>query len=677
MKTILLEQAEFIVARTQTALKKQGIETINDLFQEFPTRYENYNVSSIKNAKLEETIVLEGSVVSKVTVTYLKSKLTALNFLFEVEGQVIKATIFNRVFLKNKLDYGTVIKASGKFMKTLNNFTISELILCDEINRDIVPIYKIKDISEAKYLEIMDKCFRRYGDYITETLPNKYIEKHNLVSLKTATKFLHVPENLEQINTGLSRLKYEELLKYQVSMKYLHYMREHSNTSPSIEYKEELLKDLEMKLPYELTSDQKQVIGEILKDLKSTYVMNRLLQGEVGSGKTIVAIMAILAVVSGGYQAALMCPTEILSNQHFDTISDILKPYNLNIALLTGSTPLKQRKVILDGLQNGTINVIIGTHALFQKDVEYEKLGIVIADEEHRFGVRQRVLIRNKGNDVNYLKMSATPIPRTLSISAYGDMDISIIKEMPKNRKPVITKYVEQKDKRKVMDHIKKEIKDGRQIYVVTPLINESEVLDTANATEIYENMAKYFEGKATVGLIHGRLKAAEKEEIMKNFLDKKIDILVATSVIEVGVNVQNATTILILGAERFGVATLHQLRGRVMRSIYQPYCFLIAEKKTENSEKRLQMLEDTTDGFQLAEYDLMNRGPGEFFGEKQSGSMNFRFADLRCDNEILLKANEDSEEIISSKEFFENPEYETLYQHALMNYNKKQQEID
>lgn len=677
MKTILLEQADFIVARTQTALKKQGIETINDLFLEFPTRYENYHVSSINNAKLEETIVLEGSVVSKVTVNYLKSKLSALNFLFEVEGQVVKATIFNRVFLKNKLDYGTVIKASGKFMKTLNNFTISELILCDEINRDIVPVYKIKDISEAKYLEIMDKCFRRYGDYITETLPNKYIEKHNLVSLKTATKYLHVPETLEQIKLGLDRLKYEELLKYQVSMKYLHYMREHSNTSPSIEYKEELLKDLENRLPYELTTDQKQVISEILKDLKSTYVMNRLLQGEVGSGKTIVAIMAILAVVSGGYQAALMCPTEILSNQHFDTISDILKPYNLNIALLTGSTPLKQRKVILDGLQNGTINVIIGTHALFQKDVEYEKLGIVIADEEHRFGVRQRVLIRNKGNDVNYLKMSATPIPRTLSISAYGDMDISIIKEMPKNRKPVITKYVEQKEKRKVMDHIKKEIKDGRQIYVVTPLINESEVLDTANATEIYENMAKYFEGKATVGLIHGRLKATEKEEIMKNFLDKKIDILVATSVIEVGVNVQNATTILILGAERFGVATLHQLRGRVMRSIYQPYCFLVAEKKTENSEKRLQMLEDTTDGFQLAEYDLMNRGPGEFFGEKQSGSMNFKFADLRCDNEILLKANEDSEEIINSNELFENPEYETLYQHALLNYNKKQQEID
>ena len=677
MKTILLEQADFIVSRTQTALKKQGIETINDLFLEFPTRYENYHVSSINNAKLEETIVLEGSVVSKVTVTYLKSKLSALNFLFEVEGQIVKATIFNRVFLKSKLDYGTVIKASGKFMKTLNNFTISELILCDEINRDIVPIYKIKDISEAKYLEIMDKCFRRYGDYITETLPNKYIEKHNLVSLKTATKYLHVPETLEQIKLGLDRLKYEELLKYQVSMKYLHYMREHSNTSPSIEYKEELLKDLESKLPYELTSDQKQVINEILKDLKSTYVMNRLLQGEVGSGKTIVAIMAILAVVSGGYQAALMCPTEILSNQHFDTISDILKPYNLNIALLTGSTPLKQRKVILDGLQNGSINVIIGTHALFQKDVEYEKLGIVIADEEHRFGVRQRVLIRNKGNDVNYLKMSATPIPRTLSISAYGDMDISIIKEMPKNRKPVITKYVEQKDKRKVMDHIKKEIKDGRQIYVVTPLINESEVLDTANATEIYENMVTYFEGKATVGLIHGKLKATEKEEIMKNFLDKKIDILVATSVIEVGVNVQNATTILVLGAERFGVATLHQLRGRVMRSVHQPYCFLIAEKKTENSEKRLQMLEDTTDGFQLAEYDLMNRGPGEFFGEKQSGSMNFKFADLRIDNQILLKANEDSEEIINSKEFFENPEYDTLYQHALLNYNKKQQEID
>lgn len=677
MKTIFLEHEEYILSRYRNILKKQGIETVDQLLYEYPSRYENFKVSSIKDAKLDEQIVLEGSIQSKVTVTYLKTKLSALNFLLEVEGQIIRATIFNRTFLKTKLDYGTVIRASGRFIKTMNNFTISELIFCDEIDKEIVPIYKTKDISEAKYIEIVDKTLRRYNDLVEESLPLEYLDKHNLIGSKMLMKYMHSPNSLLEVEIGKRRLKYEELLKYQVSMKYLHLKREQNHTSIPINYDQSLLNDLKSRLPYDLTSDQEKVINDILNDLKAPYVMNRLLQGEVGSGKTIVAVMAILAVVSGGFQAALMCPTEILSRQHFETLKTILEPYNLNIALLTGSTTSKIKKEIVNDLKNGKIQVIIGTHALFQKDVEYEKLGIVIADEEHRFGVRQRVLIRNKGEDVNYLKMSATPIPRTLSISAYGDMDISIIKEMPKNRKPVITEYVDNKNKAKVMKHIKEELKKNHQIYVVTPLINESESLDTANATEIYNNMVKYFKDQATVGLVHGRLPSNEKEQVMQDFLEKKIDILVATSVIEVGVNVVNATTILILGAERFGVATLHQLRGRVMRSDEQPYCFLLAEHKTEASEKRLKMLEYTTDGFELAEYDLINRGPGEFFGEKQSGSMNFKYADLKVDNELLLLANQDSEEIINKEEFFNNPEYQKLLEYAHNNYLLKMEKVD
>ena len=677
MKTIFLEHEEYILSRYRNILKKQGIETVDQLLYEYPSRYENFKVSSIKDAKLDEQIVLEGSIQSKVTVTYLKAKLSALNFLLEVEGQIIRATIFNRTFLKTKLDYGTVIRASGRFIKTMNNFTISELIFCDEIDKEIVPIYKTKDISEAKYIEIVDKTLRRYNDLVEESLPLEYLEKHNLIGSKLLMQYMHNPNSLLEVEIGKKRLKYEELLKYQVSMKYLHLKREQNHTSTPINYDQSLLDDLKSRLPYDLTSDQEKVINDILNDLKAPYVMNRLLQGEVGSGKTIVAVMAILAVVSGGFQAALMCPTEILSRQHFETLRSILEPYNLNIALLTGSTTAKVKKEIVTDLKNGKIQIIIGTHALFQKDVEYEKLGIVIADEEHRFGVRQRVLIRNKGEDVNYLKMSATPIPRTLSISAYGDMDISIIKEMPKNRKPVITEYVDNKNKAKVMRHIKEELKKKHQIYVVTPLINESESLDTANATEIYNNMVKYFKDQATVGLVHGRLPSYEKEQVMQDFLEKKIDILVATSVIEVGVNVVNATTILILGAERFGVATLHQLRGRVMRSDEQPYCFLLAEHKTEASEKRLKMLEYTTDGFELAEYDLINRGPGEFFGEKQSGSMNFKYASIRDDSDILEVANADSEEIINNLDNFTNPEYDNLFNIAKTNYQMKQTELD
>jgi len=677
LQNIKLASEEYILARHKTTLKKQGIETVADLLFEFPVRYENFTVTPLKDAKLDEIVVLEGSVVSKVTVTYLKTKLTTLSFLFEVEGKIIRATIFNRTYLKNKLDYGTLIRVSGRFYQSFYNFTVNSLILCDEINRDIVPIYRIKDISESKYLEIVDKVFHKYKDRIEETLPEELLQKYRLISLKEAVRILHYPSSLQELEKAYQRFKYEELLKYQLSMKYLQYMRKKNHYCEPINVHYDKLETLEENLPYELTADQKKAIREILEDLEAPYPMNRLLQGEVGSGKTIVAMMAMLAVVSDGYQAAFMCPTEILSQQHYVTISNTLKEFNLEIALLTGSTPAKTRTQILKGLKDGTINIVVGTHALFQKDVEYAALGIVIADEEHRFGVRQRVSIKNKGQEVNYLKMSATPIPRTLAITAYGDTDISIIKTMPINRKQVITKYVAPNEKKMVINHMKDELKAGHQIYVVTPLIEESESLASANATEIYDNMKKYFAGITEVGLLHGRLKTNEKEEIMQRFLNKEIGILVATSIIEVGVNVINATSIVILGAERFGVATLHQLRGRVMRSDAVPYCFLFAETTNEKTEERLKMLENTTDGFVLAEYDLRNRGPGEFFGEKQSGTLNFQFADLKTDSDISECANRDSEAIINNPLFLTGKEYRALFEEAQKNYLIKNQELD
>lgn len=677
MQNIKLASEEYILARHKTTLKKQGIETVADLLFEFPVRYENFTVTPLKDAKLDEIVVLEGSVVSKVTVTYLKTKLSTLSFLFEVEGKIIRATIFNRTYLKNKLDYGTLIRVSGRFYQSFYNFTVNSLILCDEINRDIVPIYRIKDISESKYLEIVDKVFHKYKDRIEETLPEELLQKYRLISLKEAVRILHYPSSLQELEKAYQRFKYEELLKYQLSMKYLQYMRKKNHYCEPINVHYDKLETLEENLPYELTADQKKAIREILEDLKAPYPMNRLLQGEVGSGKTIVAMMAMLAVVSDGYQAAFMCPTEILSQQHYVTISNTLKEFNFEIALLTGSTPAKTRTQILKGLKDGTINIVVGTHALFQKDVEYAALGIVIADEEHRFGVRQRVSIKNKGQEVNYLKMSATPIPRTLAITAYGDTDISIIKTMPINRKQVITKYVAPNEKKMVINHMKDELKAGHQIYVVTPLIEESESLASANATEIYDNMKKYFAGITEVGLLHGRLKTNEKEEIMQRFLNKEIGILVATSIIEVGVNVINATSIVILGAERFGVATLHQLRGRVMRSDAVPYCFLFAETTNEKTEERLKMLENTTDGFVLAEYDLRNRGPGEFFGEKQSGTLNFQFADLKTDSDISECANRDSEAIINNPLFLTGKEYRALFEEAQKNYLIKNQELD
>lgn len=678
LNNYLLSDEDYILARYVSILKKKKIQTVEDLLFDFPIKYEDYTVHSIHDAILEVPTILEGTIVSKVTVNYLKSKLSTVVFQLDVEGRKIRCTIFNRIYLKGKLNYGSVIRVQGKFYQNMNNFTVNNLMICDELDRNIIPIYHIKDIGEAKYLEIISMVYRRYKDKIEETLPQKLLNKYHFASLKKTIYTLHLSENLNDINEAIRRIKYEELLKYQLSMKYLHYMRENDHNCPIINYDNQVLEKLEASLIYELTDDQKKVISEILKDLKAPYAMNRLLQGEVGSGKTIVAIMSIMAVVLGGYQAVLMCPTEILSKQHYQTISQILKEYKeVKMGLLTGSTSLKQRKEIIDKIASGDINVIIGTHALFQKDIDYPKLGIVIADEEHRFGVRQRVLIKNKGLDVNYLKMSATPIPRSLAISAYGDTDISIIKTMPKNRKEVITKYIDNNHKKDVINHMKEELQRGHQIYVVTPLIEESDALDTANATEIYQNMVKYFDKIATVGLIHGRLKTEEKEDIMQKFLNNEIQILVATSVIEVGVNVVNATTIVILGAERFGVATLHQLRGRVMRSDSIPYCFFIANNPTDSSIERLKMVEQNTDGFKLAEYDLINRGPGEFFGEKQSGAMNFKYASLKDDTDLLELANSDSEEIINDQSTFNDDEYKILFDVAKKNYQMKQTKLD
>jgi ATP-dependent DNA helicase RecG len=678
LNDIMIANEDYILARYQNLLKKQNILSIEDLLFNFPTKYEDYRVSSIKDAKLDEPIVLEGTIVSKVTVNYLKSKLSTVVFTMEIEGERIRCTIFNRVFLKGKINYGTVLRIQGHFYQNMNNFTVNNLLICDEINRDIVPVYKVKDIAHDKYLGIMEKAYRRYKNLIVETLPKELLEKHGLLSMQEAIYKLHFADDFDQINKALERIKYEELLQYQLSMKYLHYMREQDHNCPVINYDLKLLEKLNANLSYELTQDQKLAVNDILTDLKAPYAMNRLLQGEVGSGKTIVAEMAILATVSGGYQAALMCPTEILSNQHYETLLETFKDFDgVKLGILTGSTSVKDRNEIIEKLKNGDINVIVGTHALFQSDVEYQNLALVVTDEEHRFGVHQRVMIKNKGLAVNYLKMSATPIPRTLAISAYGDTDISVIKTLPSNRKQVITKLVDKPGKKAVMAHMKEELKNGHQIYVVTPLIDESEAIDTANANEVYNNMVKYFKDEYQVGLIHGKLKPTEKEEIMEKFLKNEIHILVATSVIEVGVNVANATTILILGAERFGVATLHQLRGRVMRSGAVPYCFLIPENMTDVSLARLKMVEETSDGFKLAEYDLLHRGPGEFFGERQAGAMNFKYADILKDNDLLEVVIEDSKEIMTTTKLMDQDDYHYLFEVVHNNYLVKTSELD
>ncbi|MGB3101034.1 MAG: ATP-dependent DNA helicase RecG, partial [Psychrobacillus psychrotolerans] len=424
-----------------------------------------------------------------------------------------------------------------------------------------------------------------------------------------------------------------------------------------IAFHNDLVKKLIETLPYELTNAQKRVVNEICRDLREPHRMNRLLQGDVGSGKTIVAAISLYAVITAGYQGALMAPTEILAEQHASSLDEWLAPIGVRIALLTGSTKTKARRAVLENLAAGTIDLLIGTHALIQPDVVFKKLGLVITDEQHRFGVEQRRVLKDKGENPDVLFMTATPIPRTLAITAFGEMDVSIIDEMPAGRKKIETHWMKPDQLHKLIARLKSELATGRQAYIICPLIEESEKLDVQNAVDVYNMMTEELKGTSAVGLMHGRLHSDEKEQVMRDFSEGAIQVLVSTTVVEVGVNVPNATFMIIFDAERFGLAQLHQLRGRVGRGEHQSFCVLLADPKSEEGKERMVSMTETNDGFILAEKDLELRGPGDFFGKKQSGLPEFKVADLVHDYRALNTAKVDAERLLDSKEFWDSSE--------------------
>lgn len=676
MYDIPLTNLDYINTRTIKILNKNGIETVGDLLTYFPHRYDDYTITPFLEAMPEETVTIQGFVQSRPTVTSLRGNLNVMNFYVEVDGFNVRVAIFNRHFLRSKINFKEYVRLTGKFDQHKKNFTASEISF-DEFSSDIAPRYNIIGIKDDKFHELVIQVYYDFRDKINETLPQELLTKHDLVSLSRAIKYLHLPEKIAHTKRGIKRIKYEELLTYQINVKYMLYKRKNEPQGVAIKYDEEKVSNFLNNLEYTLTVDQQNAINDILKDISSNYKMNRLLQGEVGSGKTIVAATALYAVVSAGYQGAIMVPTEVLANQHYETFLHYFKGYDVEIALLTSSISQRERNQILSDLESGKIDIIIGTHALFQKDVNFHNLGLVVTDEEHRFGVRQRVSIVGKGYLIDHLKMSATPIPRTLALSFLGDVDISILKTLPGNRKETITEYIEYDKRHKVFDHIKEQVLAGRQVYIITPMIEDSETMDLSNALEVYGNTKRYYQGIAEVGLIHGRLKPEEKHEIMEKFANNEIQILVATSVIEVGVNVVNATNIIILDADRFGIAQLHQMRGRVRRGDHQSYCFLISKATQEATIRRLQLVASISDGFELAEEDLKNRGPGDFFGERQSGTVIFKLADLVQDSDIFEIANLDADVLINSGKLFTNPEYQYLLQQAEKNYQLKKEMLE
>lgn len=675
MENILLSCINYINPKIVAQLKKANIETVADLLFNYPTKFEDYTITPMDEVVAEKSLTIEAIAQSKATVANVKTKLSVMNFFVEADGHRIRVTIFNRHFLKSRINYGVYVRLTGKFNEKLNNFTAAEIHF-DEFSNQINPIFNIKNVADNKILEIKEKLYREYKDLIIDDLPQDIKDKYKLIDLKKAIKYINIPEDIDEVNKAIRRIKFEELFKYQLMIKYMLYKRKNFPEGVLINYNQQLVNEFIARLPYKLTIDQEKVLEEILNDIKSPYKMNRLLQGEVGSGKTVVAAIALYAVVTSGYQGAIMVPTEVLANQHYQTFKELFLGTDIKIVLLTSSVLQKDKKEIVDSLKNGEVNIIIGTHSLFQKDIEFKKLGLVITDEEHRFGVRQRVSIVGKGYLIDHLKMSATPIPRTLAISILGESDISVIKVLPGYKKDVITRVIKGSDSKQVIDHMKEELARGRQIYVITPMIEDSDVIDLNNANQVFEKTKLYFKDICEVGLIHSKLKTEEKESVMRAFSKNEIQILVSTSVIEVGVNIINATTIVILDADRFGIAQLHQMRGRVRRSDYQAYCFLVSDSTAETAVKRLKLVEENSDGFVLAEEDLIIRGPGDFFGEKQSGIVTFKMADLVVDKDILEIVNLEAELVIKENRLNKN-EYSKMLKIVDENYNKNKEMLN
>lgn len=675
MKDVLLSSLDYISPRQAQIFKRHEIETVEDLLLSFPSKFDDYTIVSIKDAVPEVPLTIAGVVQSKGTVTHIKNKLTLMTFYVDVEGRKIRVSIFNRHFLKNRIFYGVYVRLTGKFSDNMKSFTASEISF-EEFSNNITPVFNIKGITNAKVMEIKERVFEDFGNKIEEVIPEEVRKRHDLISRYNALKYINFPEESGEIKKAIRRIKFEELLLYQLKIKYLLYMRKNHPQGVAIAFDRKKVDEFIAGLPFELTADQKKAVEEILRDMGSNFKMNRLLQGEVGSGKTVVAAICLYAAVTAGYQGAIMVPTEVLAQQHFQTFRKLFENTGVNIQMLSASLSPKEKKEILDGLLNKDIDIVVGTHSLFGKDVVFDRLGLVITDEEHRFGVRQRVSIVGKGHLIDHLKMSATPIPRTLAISILGDSDISVIRQLPGQRKEPITKYLHYEDIEIVHDHILKEIRAGRQVYVITPMIEESPVMELENANDIYEKFRAMYDGICEVGLIHSRLKTAEKEEVMRKFQRNEIQILVSTSVIEVGVNVVNATTCVVLDADRFGIAQLHQMRGRVRRSDEQAYCFLVSDSTAESAVQRLKLVEEIDDGFVLAEEDLAMRGPGDLFGEKQTGNIPFKMADLVLDRDLLLEADAEAERIIAEGKLF-TEEYRRLYEIVHENYLEKKELLD
>jgi len=619
-------------------LKKLGIFSLYDLFYHFPRAYENRdNYKKINDVLDEEFVILKGTVVN-IANRFSKRGMVMVSAVLSDETGMMELLWFNNRYVKNNVKVGNEIMVYGKVKKGMKLQIINpEYKKIDEKyfetkkENQILPIYpSTESLRQISIRKIIEAALNSYGYLLYENMPNEFLKKEKIIGRKEAMLNIHFPESEAKKEEAQKRFMFEEILLLEMGILQSRFQSEKNNKNVyKLEDKKNLVSKFIKSLPYELTKAQKTVITEIYKELKAGKIVNRLIQGDVGSGKTIVSFVILLYMIENGYQGAIMAPTEILSIQHYLGIIDEFSKLDIRVELLTASVKGKKREKLLNEIKEGLVDIVIGTHSLIEEDVVFKNLGLIVIDEQHKFGVRQRKLLRDKGNLANLIVMSATPIPRSLALTIYGDLDVSIIDELPSGRSPIKTKWIKDEiEKQKMYDFIDRMIEKGRQVYIVSPLIEESETLNVKSAQETFEEYKDIFPNRR-IDIIHGRQKYKEKQEVMEKFKNHKIDILVSTTVIEVGVNVPNATVIVIRDAQRFGLSSLHQLRGRVGRGSHKSYCFLESKTNNEVSVKRLEVMEKTTDGFKIAEEDLKLRNSGEIFGIKQSGMSDMVFTDI------------------------------------------------
>lgn len=640
----MLEDIKGIGPKSLLALKALNLYTKDDVINYFPYRYNVYTPVKLRECSEGDTCTITGYVESAAKVFFIRKNLNKLSFAFNTGSELVNVTIFNRAYLKPNIRIKSYISVIGKYNRKSNTFMASDIKLTPITKTVIEPVYHLNQgIKRSNFKKLVDEILDNTVE-IKSNVPDYLIEKYNFINKKEAVTNVHKPKDINSLKKADLHLIYEELFTFMLKVSYL---KEKSASDGKFNIKnfdEDKVNNFISSLPFNLTDGQMQAVDDIKGDFLSKKKMNRLILGDVGSGKTIVSFIALYMNMLAGYQGVLMAPTEILAVQHFNNMKSLFED-KLNIQLLTSSTKKGERNKILQNLKNGETQVLIGTHSLLNDELVYNNLGLVITDEQHRFGVNQRQTLQEKGKDVDVLYMSATPIPRTLALTIYGDMDIIEIRTKPGGRKEIITKIFKNSELKNVLEKMLNEIKAGHQIYVVAPLIEDEED-EKMNVNSLKDKFDVAFNGMVPTGLLHGKMKPNQKDEVMNSFKNGDTKILISTTVIEVGVDVKNATMMVIFNAERFGLATLHQLRGRVGRNDMQSYCYLISDYDAE----RLKVLEQSNDGFYISEQDFKLRGGGDIFGIRQSGEQSFKIANLNRDYKILMQCKSDAEEFLKSK---------------------------